>query len=147
MTIPVLIWFILGVVCFLLEMALPGFIVFFFGVGAWCTAVACWLTPVGLNGQLVIFLVGSLLSLFALRGLLRRTFLGSSSHGEEMSGVAQHGETAEVAVAIVPPAEGKVRYSGTLWRATAEEEIPIGEVVTILSQDGLVMHVKRKVSE
>ncbi len=143
MTLPTLIWFILGGLCFLLEMALPGFIVFFFGVGAWVTAVACWLTPIGLNGQLALFLAGSVVSLFALRGLVRRTFLGSSSHGEESNSIAQHGETAEVIEAIVPPAEGKIRYSGTLWRATAETEISKGEIVTILSQDGLVIHVVR----
>ncbi len=146
MTLPVLIWFIFGVICFLLEMALPGFIVFFFGVGAWVTAVACWLKPFGLNGQLAIFLVGSLVSLFALRSLVKRTFLGSPSHGEESSSVAQPGETAEVVDSIVPPAEGKIRYSGSLWRATADEVISEGEVVTILSQDGLLMRVKKNSS-
>lgn len=145
-TIPALIWFILGVVCFLLEMMVPGFIVFFFGVGAWITAIVCWFTPLGINSQLGVFLAGSLLSLLALRGLVRRTFIGGSSHGEETSSVAQPGETAEVAETITPPFEGKVSYSGTLWRATAEEEIVKGEVVTIISQDGLVMRVKKNPS-
>ncbi len=145
LTTPGLIWLIIGVVCFLLEMAVPGFIIFFFGVGAWVTSIACWLFPLGLNSQLVIFLVSSLVALFALRGFIQRTFLGSSTSGEESHGLAQAGETAEVIGVIVPPAEGKVQYSGTQWRAVAEEEIPVGEIVTILSQDGLLMHVKRKV--
>jgi membrane protein implicated in regulation of membrane protease activity len=38
---PELFWFILGLVFFLAELIIPGFFIFFFGLGAWMAAVAC----------------------------------------------------------------------------------------------------------
>ncbi len=144
MTVPVLVWFVLGVACFLLEMALPGFIIFFFGIGAWVTAFVVLLkVPIGINGQLLLFLTASVVSLFALRGLIRKTFIGDITDDEDKDHLIEPGDTAEVTVAIVPPSEGKVLYSGTQWRASAEQEIAAGELVTIVSQDGLLMHVKK----
>jgi inner membrane protein len=42
-----------------------------------------------------------------------------------------------------PPAEGRVKYSGTSWRAIAEEEIEEGEIVTIVCQKNLVLQVEK----
>ena len=135
-----LIWLLTGVVCFLLEMALPGFVIFFFGVGAWVTSIMCWLMPISLNTQLVIFLVASLVSLLTLRPLIRKTFLGDvTDEGGDV--MVTTGDTAEVVEDILPPAEGKIHYSGAQWRAVAEEVIEKGSIVTIVSQDGLCMKV------
>ena len=38
---PELMWFILGLILFLLELVIPGFFIFFFGLGAWVTALVC----------------------------------------------------------------------------------------------------------
>lgn len=137
-----LIWLITGVACFLLEMALPGFVIFFFGVGAWVTVIACWFTPIGLNGQLLLFLVSSLLTLFTLRGFIKKTFLGDVTDDEgEVSVTA--GDQAEVVADIIPPAPGRILYSGTQWNAIAEEPIAKGSIVTIVTQDGLNMKVAK----
>ncbi|MEN8189209.1 MAG: NfeD family protein [Thermodesulfobacteriota bacterium] len=139
-----LIWLICGVVLFLLEMALPGFILFFFGIGAWTTALICWVAPnMSLAAQLGIFLISSLLSLFALRGLIKRTFFGDSEDGLQDQVTARGGEQAVVTSAIHPPAEGKIKYSGSFWRAVADTPIDKDKVVTIVSQDNLVMRVKK----
>jgi len=145
LTFSSLIWLLTGVVLFILEIFLPGFVLFFFGIGAWCTAIASWILPVGLSGQLAIFLVSSVLSLLALRGFIRKTFLGTrlAENGGD-SALARCGEKAMVVAAIAPPAEGKVRYSGTTWRATAPERIEVGESVTIVAQDGLVIRVRKQ---
>jgi membrane protein implicated in regulation of membrane protease activity len=148
LTFPSLIWLLTGVLLFLLEMILPGFVLFFFGIGAWCTAVASWFLSIGLSGQLAVFLVSSVLSLVALRGLIRRTFLGTRLAGDGGdSALARGGEQVEVVVAIALPAEGKVRYSGTTWRATAAEPIEAGEIATIVAQEGLVMRVRKREKE
>ncbi len=141
-----LMWLIMGVICFLLEMMLPGFILFFFALGAWITALVCWLYPVTLNVQLAIFLSSSLLSLFILRGIIRKTFFGDVSADEDDVIVAA-GDSATVSVDIIPPAEGKIDYSGTQWRAIADEQIGKGSVVTIISQDGLCMKVAKKANQ
>lgn len=141
-----IIWFILGIAFFVVEMIMPGFVIFFFGIGAWATALILFFTPISLNVQLVIFLLTSLLSLFLLRKYIQKTFLGSKKENEVDQILASDGENAVVTDAIKPPGQGKVKYSGTSWQAVADQEIEVGTIVTILSQDGLVMKVQ-KVSE
>lgn len=141
-----LMWLIMGVICFVLEMMLPGFIMFFFGLGAWITALVCWLNPVSLNIQLAVFLVSSLGSLFLLRRFIQKIFIGDETGNDQNVSVTT-GDTAEVIEDIVPPAEGKISYSGTQWRAFSDEMIEKGSIVTILSQDGLRMKVGRSDKE
>ena len=120
-----------------------AFVLFFFGLGAWITAITSWLWPIELSGQLAIFIASSLVSLLALRGLIRRVFLGTRTDAGGDTPLAREGEVAEVLVTIAPPAEGKIRYSGSSWRATATERIEAGEMAAIVRQDGLVMRVRK----
>ncbi len=142
LTIPGLIWLTIGVLLLILEMLLPGFVLFFFGIGALITFLCSWLFQPSLTIQLAIFLVSSLVSLFTLRGFIKRTFLGGSTEGTEDHAIANGGEAVIVTETIDPPMEGRVKYSGTFWRAIAEEKIDEGEPATIVAQDGLIMKVK-----
>ena len=146
LTFASLLWLLVGVLLFILELMLPGFVLFFFGLGAWITAITSWLWPIELSGQLAIFIASSLVSLLALRGVIRRVFLGTRNDAGDDTPLAREGEVAEVLVTIAPPAEGKIRYSGSSWRATALERIEAGEMAAIVRQDGLVMRV-RKIAE
>lgn len=139
-----LIWLTTGVVLLVLEMVLPGFVLFFFGLGALVTSLCSWLFHLSLNQQLAIFLISSLGSLLSLRSFIKRTFLGSSVETSEDASNARGGESVVVIRTIDPPLEGKINYSGTSWRATADERIEEGQPATIVSQDGLVMRVKKE---
>ena len=44
---------------------------------------------------------------------------------------------------IVPPAEGRIKCFGSSWRATADEQVEEGEIVMVVRQNGLVIHVER----
>lgn len=143
LTFASLLWLMVGVMLFILELMLPGFVLFFFGLGAWITAIASWLWPIELSGQLAIFITSSLLSLVALRGGISRIFLGKRTDSDIDTPLAREGEVAEVLVTIAPPAEGKIRYSGSSWRATAGERIEAGEMVAIVRQEGLIMQVRK----
>ena len=70
---PELVWFIIGLIFFLLELVLPGFFIFFFGVGAWVTALLCLIAEPGVNIQALVFAVTSVLSLVALRKIDRKS--------------------------------------------------------------------------
>lgn len=143
---PALYWLIIGVMLFLLEMALPGFILFFFAAGALLTALIAWLTPVSIAWQLGIFIVASLGCLFSLRDVIQKKFFSTSSEAEdndEDTVLAVPGDRGVVSVTIEPPAEGRLKYSGTSWRATADERIEEGEIVSVVRQKGLVIHVER----
>lgn len=143
---PALYWLIIGVMLFFLELALPGFVLFFFAVGALLTALAAWLTPVSIAWQLGIFIVASLGSLFGLRDIIQKNFFDKPMAEEEDSGdsvFAVPGDRGVVSMTIAPPAEGRIKYSGTFWRATADEKIEEGEIIAVVRQKGLVIHVEK----
>ena len=68
---PILIWFLVGLGMFLLELVSPGFFILFFGIGAWIVALLCYFAPLSLNAQLFSFIVASVVSLLLLRKWLR----------------------------------------------------------------------------
>ncbi len=140
---PGLMWLSIGVILFVLEMAVPGFILFFFGLAAWITALGCYLFHLNLNTQLAVFLVSSLITLFSLRSVVKKVFTGDSKDDEEDSIMAKGGEKCVVSAAITPPAEGQVKFSGTFWRAEAIENIAEGEVVEIVKQKDLLITVQK----
>ena len=75
---PALIWFLVGVVFLVLEMAAPGFILIFFAAGGWTTAVVTWQLGIGLTYQIVVFIGSSIVLLFALRKIGMKTFKGET---------------------------------------------------------------------
>lgn len=139
---PVLIWFLIGIMFYLVELALPGFIVFFFGIGAWCTALVVFLADIPTSGQLGVFLVTSLITLFALRKYIQTVFTGSAQQDEALVKAHPVGDTGMVTEDIVPPAQGRVKSGGTFWKAVADEPISKGTTVKILSQDNLEVKVR-----
>ncbi|MCL1979875.1 MAG: NfeD family protein [Proteobacteria bacterium] len=138
---PVLIWFLTGIVFLALELALPGFVIFFFGLGAWCAALAVALYPVPLASQFMVFLAASLLSLVLLRSTLKKIFLGRTFDTDAMERGMPPGTTGEVVADILPPAPGKVKYGGTFWQATADVPLAKGTVVRITEKSNLTVKV------
>lgn len=144
---PVLAWFLVGVTFFLIEFVLPGFIIFFFGIGAWCAALAIYLFDLSLTAQLAVFLVTSLVSLLVLRSYLNGVFQGQASIDSDSINVSPVAATGVVIEDIVPPAEGKVKYGGSFWRASADGMIKAGTVVTITEQKDLLVKVQAAPTE
>ena len=142
----VLIWFLIGFFLILVELAVPGFIVIFFGVGAW---VSCLLLELGLirsfNLQLLVFLLASAASLVLFRKKGKTLFEGRKSGklGPYESVDDFVGQRALVVQAIEPGQPvGKVEFNGTLWSADADTYLPAGESVEIIRRDNLTLVVK-----
>ena len=143
---PALYWLIIGVMLFFLEMAVPGFILVFFGLGALVTALAAWLAPISIAWQLALFICTSLVSLFGFRkSIQNKWFAATPKDGQADEDVLYvvPGGKGVVSMTIAPPAEGRIKYSGTSWRASADERIDEGEIVAIVRQKDLVMHVEK----
>lgn len=138
---PVLLWFLAGLFFFALELVLPGLIVFFFGIGAWCTALTVYLLPIPLANQLLVFLVASILAILLLRSTLKKVFLGRTLEVDAMEGGIPLGATGEVIEDILPPAAGKIKYGGSFWQATAEGPLHKGTIVQILEKSNLTVKV------
>ncbi len=140
-----LFWLIIGVILLFLELVLPGFVLFFFGMGALLASLAAYLFELSLSWQLALFIIASLASLFSLRNVIQRKYLKfSPEDGEDVDVVlVTPGERGVVVDRIQPPAEGRIKYSGTFWRATADEKIDEGEIISIVDQKGLVIQVEK----
>lgn len=135
-----LFWLSIGVMLFIMEMVVPGFVLFFFGVGAWTTALVNWFYPISMATQIFLFAVVSLVSLVCFRGLIKGKFF-SNAEAEDL--IIEENDRAEVVKAIHPPHQGRVKYNGTLWQAEAEEAIEVGEIVRLVRRTNLVIHVKK----
>ncbi len=143
---PQLIWFLVGVAFLIGEMALPGFILIFFTAGSWITALVTLTTNISVTGQVIVFVVNSLILLFALRRYSLKTFKGTTRDDvDDRSMDAKIGQTAQVTKAISPHVAGEIKAMGSFWRAVADEDIAEGSAVIIDSQaseDSLTFKVK-----
>lgn len=134
------IWFAIGFVFFLLEFALPGFIVFFFGVGAWVTALVLLFSDISINTQLLIFIVTSILTIVLFRRQVKRLMWSRKDTSEIEDELI--GRTGVAETYIGPGKNGKVDFKGTSWDATSEDTINPGDKVTITGNDSILLIVK-----
>jgi membrane protein implicated in regulation of membrane protease activity len=138
-------WAIFGVILMFCELALPGLILFFFGIGALFTAGMVWLFPLSLTMQITVFLLASLAFLFSLRRWLHSIFMGrSTDETKEALPEGMIGEEGRVSQTITPSAPGKIILHGTAWTAEADEDLEEGAQVEIIGQKSLTLKVKRK---
>ncbi|MDP3426900.1 MAG: NfeD family protein [Humidesulfovibrio sp.] len=136
-------WFLTGAVFLLAEMALPGFVLLFFAMGAFGAALAAW-AGLSLSGQFLVFLAVSLAGVGLLRRMFLRIFQGrvqaqaedASGQGTGAGNIADDaaGKAALVTRAITPTVPGEIKFRGSFWRAEASVDIGEGENVVILGQ-------------
>lgn len=133
---PWLIWFLSGIVVMLAELAVPGFVIIFFGLGCWGAAVAAVIAPNAYSSQLIVFLLVSLISLVSLRKMAMRIFVGRSEGSEgDVTGNVTVGTRIKIDQDIEPGREARVRYRGTMWTAVSEDRIPGGSEAEIIGVD------------
>ena len=144
---PALLWFLFGISCFVLELLLPGLLLFFFGIGAWCAALAVLLTPISLSMQILIFLSTSIVTLVLLRAKFQKMFKGTALEIDVGDDFVPAGAMAEVVEDIVPPAAGKVKYGGTFWQAVSDEPLACGSMVRVLAKTNLSLTVEAVTAE
>ncbi|MBE0675197.1 MAG: NfeD family protein [Bacteroidales bacterium] len=143
LTKPELIWFIIGLIFLILELILPGFVIFFFGIGAWAASLACLIANPGTNLQIVIFALTSILTLVAFRRLLKKKFFDSQDGG--ISSLMDDEFTGRRATALTSfgkGTRGKVEFKGSSWSASSEYDIKEGDVVTIISKESINLFVE-----
>jgi inner membrane protein len=141
---PELFWFILGLGLFVLELVIPGFFIFFFGLGAWVTALVCLIGKPGTNLQIVIFAISSTLLLLALRRIIKKKFLNSKSTRSDNVEDEFTGKEAIATLDFGGMKHGKVEFKGTTWTAESESEIKEGQRVIIIEKDSFKLIVEPK---
>ena len=144
---PTFWWIIIGLMLMLCEFAVPGLILFFFGIGAIITGLCALFIP-SLNLQLALFALFSLLSLFGLRRILKPMFTGNTTdRNTDYMPEGMIGQRCTVETLIQPDSAGKVILNGTSWRAESNETLQPGTHVIIQEQRSLTLIVTRIVEE
>ena len=143
-----LIWFLLGLVLVLLEFAVPGVILVFFGVAAWVVAAA---TYIGLSGslptQLLLFAISSIVLIVLLRKWIKGKFYGHVSDVQDLTHNIDEfvGKSTVVLKDVIPgQMGGSVEFKGTRWNAVSDEHIKNGEMAIITDVDGITLKIQKK---
>ncbi len=141
---PELLWFAIGLVLLLAELVLPGFFIFFFGLGAWVTALVCLIGEPSTNLQIIIFAITSVISLIGLRKIIQKKFFYSKGKESEEVEDEFTGKEALAVSDFGDDINGKVEFKGTTWTAESKSEIKTGQRVIITEKDSFKLIVKPK---
>jgi membrane protein implicated in regulation of membrane protease activity len=138
-------WFVVGLFILVLEFVVPGFVIFFFGVGAWIVALTTLFFDIPANFQLLEFIATSVLSLYFLRNIFTNLFSGSVKSKQSIDDEMDNYIGAKVVVTqkITPSFKGRVEFHGTSWNAVSDIEIEVGEIVEVIGKDNLTLIVKK----
>ncbi len=137
-----LVWFLVGLVLILLEIAVPGVILVFLGVAAWIVAGLDLLGVNSLTAQLWIFAGASVALLFGLRRFVKSWFLGRATNDSDDLMDEFVGKSVVVLEAIEPGGYGQVELKGAQWKATSTAAIAKDARCEVEKVDGLCLHVR-----
>ena len=135
-----LIWVTVGVILLIAELATFTFILCFLGLGAIIVSLTTWigLTP-GINNQLVVFSISSVLMMLLLRKTAKGLFPGRHDPSPDYMG-----QRVKVIKAITGRREGAIEYRGSDWIAFSDDAdiINEGDIVEIVAIEGIRVKVK-----
>lgn len=133
---PWLVWFLAGIAIMLAELAIPGFVIIFFGLGCWGAAAVAFFSPNAYSAQVAVFVIVSVASLMMLRRVAMRVFVGRSEGQEnEDLGNIPKGSRITLDQDLEAGQIGRVRFRGTMWDAISEDRIPAGSDAEITGVD------------
>ena len=136
---PAIIWFLIGLICFIIEFSAPGVVVMFFGIGAWIVAILLFAFDLRTDIQIVIFVICSIASLL----LLRKKLLQKKENIEDITDDFI-GQTAQAQSRFTKGEFGKVIFKGASWKAetNSEEIIEQGDHVKIIGHESITLLVE-----
>ena len=135
-----LIWFLIGMAFFIFELLSPAFILFFFGLGAWVTALAtAAFSDITFNQQIILFSTSSIALLLLLRNYVKTIFFGKQNDADNQyfNEGSSIDKSAVITQTITPGSFGKIKFKGTFYRAKCKDnelEIKVGENVNVINQ-------------
>ncbi len=141
---PAFLWTLLGLLLIGAEMFIPGFVIFFFGIGAVVTGILSVFIP-GIAGsfmsQGVVWIISTILSFSFFRKKFTKIFKGTILNRNTDKDL---GKAVVVIEEITPDKPGRVRYQGTSWKAVSYiEKFDVGETVDIVKEESLTFIVSK----
>ncbi len=143
-----LVWLASGIIIMASEIFVPGFIVFWFGVGGILTALFIFIGIIPENSaewQWIFFFSSSLVLLGFWQIFLKKKFRGDVVDASRDATLLNL--KGKVTARIVPGIPGEIElysmYHGIKkWQAESGETIEIGEEVVVADADGIKLIVK-----
>jgi membrane protein implicated in regulation of membrane protease activity len=136
-------WFLLGLVLTALEIVVPGFVIFWFGIAGVLTGVLAIFVHNDVV-ELAIFAVLSGILVFTSQKIARRW---TRKTPDRIGSERLHGAHGTVTSRIVPPQMGMVKVLGETWRAESDTVIEAGSPVRVERADGTHLIVEPARSE
>ncbi len=141
-----ILWIILGVVLIIAEIFTLGFVLLWFGIGAFVAALAGWL-GLGFVWQFLIFAVISIALTAMSRTIFAKYFAQSEEDTVKMGMDALPGQVGTVMISSKGALnEGAVKVYGSTWTAfPIESDMPLieGEKVEVVRVQGSSIYVQK----
>jgi membrane protein implicated in regulation of membrane protease activity len=135
-------WALISFICLILELMNGDFFIMCFAIGGVFAAVAAAL-GLGIYGQLLVFAVFSVLSLFFVRPFALK-YLHQSGDERVSNAEALIGRVGTVSEAIEAGGYGRVAIDGDDWKATSVGGVAIakGQHVRVVSMESIILTVE-----
>ncbi len=150
MALSPLVWIAVGVACLGFEIIAPGFVIFWFGIGALLTSAVIFIGLIGSDNataQWLFFFISSLVCLLAWHFYFKKYFKGSGDAEERDPTLNEL--RGRVVKAVMPDVPGEVElftpYHGIKrWQAEAAEIIEEGSEIFVIEAKGIRLLVAKK---
>jgi membrane protein implicated in regulation of membrane protease activity len=138
-------WAVGGLVLILAELAIPAFVLIWFGLGALVVALVLAVAGIGLTAQLALWLIVSVALVFGwfkvFKPGMHKTRIG-------MADANVIGEIGLLVRDVAPFEKGEVRFQkpvlgADVWECIADEAIRNGERVKVLAVEGSFLKIGR----
>lgn len=133
-------WFITFIVLLFIELITINLVSIWFAVGALISMIVSFVSD-SLIIQIVTFVVVSIFTLLITKPLIKRFKITKIVPTNSDRVIGKRGEVVKK---IEANKYGEVKIFGNIWTAYSDQELEIGEIVKVLSIDGVKLIVEKE---
>ena len=139
-TTMIIIWGAVFIIAGVIEILTMDLSSVWFSVGSVFALIVAVFAEEEYVAQIIVFILSSIILMISLRPLFKRHLQKNEIKTNADSLV---GKIANCTKAIVNGDRGEVKIEGKIWTAIANEDVQIGEKVTVLSIQGVKLVVRK----
>jgi len=133
-------WFITFIVLLFIELITINLVSIWFAVGALISMIVSFVSD-SLIIQVITFVVVSIFTLLITKPLIKRFKITKIVPTNSDRVIGKRGEVVKK---IEANKYGEVKIFGNIWTAYSDQELEIGEIVKVLSIDGVKLIVEKE---
>jgi inner membrane protein len=135
-------WFVLTVICLVIEVIIPAFFFLWMSVASLMTGIIVWIAPsISSDGQIVIFSVLAIMAIIAWWVFGKRLNIKSDQPLLNQRGSQYIGRVFNLYEPI-ENGEGKIKVDDTIWKVHGED-CDIDTKVKVITSRGTVFDVEK----